>query len=463
MPPSSPIDVLLVYPSDGMRLFQSMVPLGMLSIGTLLEDAGYKVWMVDFNHYRDNFKKDLLRWNPRLVGIGGTTPSRMKSSRLAQQIRTVLPDATIVYGGVNATFTAEAVLRQVSAIDFVITGEGEFSFMALCDKIMKGLGGDFRDIAGLAYRAQGQIVVNKAARIDDLAKLPFPRRDLVQGDYRLNLDFTGEKAEPIVTSRGCPAACNFCSASRMFPGGVRFRPMDQVRDEIEYLLSRSDFQGLKVFDSTFTAHRDHVMAFCEMVKPFGLKWECEIRADTVDPELLKVMKEAGCYYVNMGLESSDPVRLKKIAKGIQVEQGLQVLDWCREAGIYTKVFFTFGHPGQTWAECKRDIQFIRRHRRKIDFFAVTSGLRVYPGTRLEKEARTAGLIAPEFNWTTRARTWKNYLLFEPTDTLILFQPQLGAFRLMRVILKLFFSGLYSSPGFMWMMVKENVSALFRIV
>ncbi len=455
------MDVLLIYPHDGLRFFQSMVPLGMLSIATVVRDAGYSVKVLDLNHYRGKISRDLNGWQPRIVGIGGTTPSRIKSFRIAQTIKKVCPDAIVVYGGLHATFTAEEVLGSIKEIDYILMGEGELAFKSFCDRLLKSAGKGLENIPGLAYRMQGKVIQNPAKRIDDLSVLPIPDRSLLSGDYRLDMDFIPGIAEPIVTSRGCPAMCNFCSASRMFPGGVRYRPMDQVREEITLLLERRKFEGLKVFDSTFTAGRDHVIRFCEMVKPFNLKWECEIRADTVDYDLLKTMRDAGCYYVNMGLESSDDDRLKKIAKGISTEQALQVMAHCRELGILIKVFFTFGHPGQTYADCKKDIRFIKEHRNRIDFYAVTSGLKIYPGTRLEKEARQNGFLPKDFSWVTSRPSWRNFLLLETSNTFILFQKKLGVLRLLQVVLILLFAGLYSSPEFMRRMIVENLKLIFR--
>ena len=452
------MDILLIYPADGLRFFQSMVPLGMLSVGTVVKEAGYQVKLLDLNHYRGNLKKDLAFWHPRVIGIGGTTPSRMKSYRIAALAKKILPDTTIVYAGVHATFTAPEVLAKIPAIDYIIMGEGELSFRELCDALIR-TGSDPEKISGLAFRRGSEVVQNPSKRINDLSVLPIPDRDLLEGDYHLDMDFINGTAEPIITSRGCPAMCNFCSASRMFPGGVRYRPMDQVGKEIAYLLERRPFSGLKVFDSTFTAGRDHVLRFCETVRPFNLKWECEIRADTVDYELLTTMKDAGCYYVNMGLESSDDDRLKKIAKGISTDQALQVMADCRRLGILVKVFFTFGHPGQTFAQCKQDIRFIKKHRKSIDFYAVTPGLKVYPGTRLEKEAHDSGFLPPDFSWVTSRPSLKNLLLLETSNTFILFQKQLGALRLLQIVIILLFSGLYSSREFMWRMIKENIKNL----
>jgi anaerobic magnesium-protoporphyrin IX monomethyl ester cyclase len=431
-----------------------MVPLGLVSIGTVIKETGYPVRIIDFNHYRGDFSSELHQFRPRIVGIGGTTPTRMKSFDIARKVKRELPGTVVVYGGVHATFTAREVLEKIPEIDYIIMGEGEIPFRELCDSVLQGDYARIRDIPGVACRQGNEIHLNAPKRLNDLSVLPVPDRDLLDGEYQLDMDFVKGRAEPIVTSRGCPAKCNFCSASRMFPGGVRYRPMEQVGKEIEYLMKRRPFSGLKIFDSTFTADRAKVLEFCETVRPFNLKWECEIRADTVDYDLLRDMRDAGCYYVNMGLESSDPVRLKKIAKGIDPEQALQVLADCRELGILTKVFFTFGHPGQTFRECKADIRFIRKHRKSIDFFAVTPGLKIYPGTRLEQEARAGGWLPVNFSWVTPRPDRRNLLLLEPATSVILYQKGLGPFRLLQIALILLFSGLYSSREFIWRMAKE---------
>jgi len=455
------MEILLIYPADGIRFFQSMVPLGMLSIATFVRDAGFDVHMIDMNHYRGNLEKDLKEWKPRIIGIGGTTPSRIKSFRIAGIVKKVLPESTVVYGGVNATFTAKEVLEQIPAIDYVIMGEGEHSFKELCISLLRSNGKDQDTLSGLAFRQGSDIRMNPQKRIQDLSELPVPDRGLVKGNYRLDMDFIPGRSAPIITSRGCPAMCNFCSASRMFPGGVRFRLMNQVREEVTMLLEDPAIAGFKVFDSTFTSDRNHVLSFCEMIRPFNKQWECEIRADTVDYELLKTMKEAGCYYVNMGLESADEQRLRKISKGISTNQALQVMADCRDLGILVKVFFTFGHPGQTYAECMEDVRFIRKYRKSIDFYAVTPGLRIYPGTRLEKEAREIGFLPHNFSWITSRPSPKNFLFLEFNNTFILFQKQLGALRLLRIALILFFSGLYSSREFMGRMIAENLRYLFK--
>jgi anaerobic magnesium-protoporphyrin IX monomethyl ester cyclase len=380
---ASTIDVLLTYPSDPVRLFDSMVPLGIASIAAVLEENSYKVKVIDFNHYTGDYRKDLAAWQPKIVGIGGTTATRRGSFLTARLTREILPGVPVVYGGPHASFTARDTLTHVLEIDYVVKGEGEYPFLALCDYFVKGLPRDLCTIPGLCFRTADDIAENPCERIDDLNSLPLPARHLFPGPYRLTLDLYDLEAEFLLTSRGCPAHCTFCSASRMFSGGVRYRSMEHIRAELDRLVATRRIEALKLFDSTFTSSPYHVAAFCDLIGRYNILWECEVRADTLNRKMLGAMKQAGCVYINVGLETANPAIMAQTAKHISAQQVEQCLRWCREVDMKTKVFMIFGHPGQTFDECRQDIAYINRHRDMIDFFATTVGMRVYPGTPLE--------------------------------------------------------------------------------
>jgi anaerobic magnesium-protoporphyrin IX monomethyl ester cyclase len=455
-----PVNVLLTYPSDGLRLFTSMIPIGITSIGTVLEQNGYSVKIIDFNHYSRDFRRDLLDLRPDIIGIGGTTPTRNGSFLTARIAKSIFPNVPVVYGGVHATFTPENTLSHVPQIDFLICGEGELSFLSLCNKLLRGYSTGFDQISGLCYRHEGMVKCNPAERIDNLAALPIPNRKLLPFDYRVRMEFLDSDGDFIITSRGCPAGCNFCAASKMFPGGVRLRNIDQVGTEIEQILSNKKISGLKIFDSTFTADRNHVLSFCEMIKRFCLKWECEVRADTVDEDLLSEMKNAGCYYINIGMETSNQTLLKKIGKGINSGQVLSALDSCRKNGIKSKVFFTFGHAGQKFDDCLKDLAFIENNKSRIDFFAVTVGMRIFPGTRLEKNALKTGALRRDFSWHKKVKSFKNLLVLEPGDIPVLFQKELDAHHLFIIIIRLFFKKSLCTPQFLFDMFIANVLSFF---
>jgi radical SAM superfamily enzyme YgiQ (UPF0313 family) len=453
--PQQEIDVLLTYPADPIRVFDSLIPLGLASIAAVLEQNSYKVKVIDFNHYARDFRADLAGWNPAIVGIGGTTATRKAGFLTARLTKEVLPAAAVVYGGVHASFTARDTLSRVPFIDYVVQGEGEFPFLALCNRFVRHHAVDIATLPGLCYRADGGTVENRPDRIDNLDRLPLPARHLFEGTYRLTLDFFDTPADFLLTSRGCPAHCTFCSASRMFPGGVRYRSMDHIKREIDGLISSKSIKALKLFDSTFTSSREHVLAFCDCVRPYDMLWECEARADTVDRGILRAMRRAGCAYVNVGLETANSRLLARTAKNIRTEQAEACLAWCRELGIRTKLFMLFGHPGQTYNDCTADVRYIRKNRDQIDFYATTVGMRVYPGTALEASLKKSGGIPRDFSWALFKAPLKNWLLFDPTDVLIVDQQGLNFFHLFRVLLLLAQQRTLTSRAYLCKMVAIN--------
>jgi len=163
------------------------------------------------------------------------------------------------------------------------------------------------------------------------------------------------------------------------------------------------------------------------------------------------------------METSNVNHLKKIAKGISPEQVLDVLTMCKKLAIRSKVFFTFGHPGQTLSECLDDIRFIEKHRKQIDFFAVTVGMRIYPGTRLESESRKNNVLKHDLRWTSSHKSIKNLLLFEPGDIPLLFQKQLGPVKLSIVLVTLIWKRLVCTEQFIYNMAIENTAGFLKIV
>ena len=184
-----------------------------------------------------------------------------------------------------------------------------------------------------------------------------------------------------------------------------------------------------------------------MIKPYNLLWECEIRADTVDFELLKIMKNAGCCYIDVGLETTDANLLESINKKITFHQVENVLLWSKNLGIKTKVFFIFGHLKQTYQSCINDVAYIKKNQQKIDFYATTVGMRIYPGTAMEKKVKEAHLMAKNFSWAKFKPSKWNYLLYEFDDQFILNQKQLDYKKLFKIILLLTVHGNIGSLGY----------------
>jgi radical SAM superfamily enzyme YgiQ (UPF0313 family) len=456
-------DVLLTYPAEPVNIFNYMIPLGLACLGAVLEKRGYRVKIIDFSRYNGDFQRDLAALRPAIVGIGGTTPTRKGSFLTAKLVKKILPDTPVFYGGNHASFTVIDTLTNIPQIDFIIKGEGEYSFSKAVDILTGRSNENLFSIPGLAYRKDNAIIQNPVIRIDNLDALPIPARHLFGETPLLSIDFFNLPADFIMTSRGCPVCCNFCSASRMFPNGVRYRNKDSIREEIEVINSIHTIRALKIFDSTFTSSKEHVENFCSVVKPYNLLWECEIRADeTIDFQLLKLMKDAGCCYIDMGLETTNETLLKKIGKDISLKKVEQILDWCGKLDIKSKVFFTFGHIYQTPEDIKNDLAYMKQKKEKIDFFATTIGLRIYPGTALETIAKKNGLIPAGFSWANYKPHLTNQFLLEPGDVLILKQNKIGIPFFMLLIIRLLFQKTVLSPEYIIKIIfKQSATKLIQ--
>ena len=394
-------DILLLHPAEHGRTFGGMPPLGMTSITSYLRSKNISTAFVDLQ-ISDLGIEELLQNNkPQVVGIGGTSHTRFESFSLARRIKKFDPAIKIMYGGPHATFTAGNTLKSVPEIDFIVRGEGETATLELAAELLRR-NPDVRAIRGISCRENDAVVHHRdSERIEDLDILPFPYRDPdALQKYDLLLDFLKVPAASIISSRGCPVNCSFCSASAMFGTRLTLRSAKNVVDEIEILLKEHGYQGVKFFDSTLTLHKDHVEAICAEIRRRNLvfPWECEIRVNGVSFDLLQTMKKAGCYYVDFGIESASPEVLKGMHKGITIEQAERVLHWTKEIGLFTKVFFTFGHIGETLEDAVKTVQFMERYAKYIDFIATGLGVRIYPGTEVEQSALAQNLLPKDFSW-----------------------------------------------------------------
>jgi len=435
------MQVLAIYPCETeQRVFERMPPLGMLWIGGCLRRAGYGVEFIDQQVSELDPARVAAEARPRLALIGGTSHSRFASFELARRIKQHSPETIVVYGGPHASFTAEDTLAHVPDIDIVVRGEGEEVSLELAAWAIGGRaeGAALARIRGIAYRESGRLVRTPARPLlVDLDSLGAPDRDLVPLErYGMTMDYLGLPGTSLMTARGCPIMCTFCSASAMFGKSYRARSPARVVDEVEELVTRHGMRGIKIFDSTFTLQRAHVEGFCAELRRRRLEipWECELRVGSVDQRLLETMRAAGCYYVDVGIESgSQRVLDTCVHKQISLERAVELLRWTRELGFLTKVFFTLGHPGETLEEARETNRFIWRHRRSIRLSAYQAGVKIYPGTGVEQYAQEHHLMPEGFRWSAPYTNTLNRRLFRPPDNVpLLLQPGLGIEELRRL-------------------------------
>jgi len=378
----------------------NMLPISLLTTAALLRREGAEVRVLDAIAEGLDLPAvvaALAAIDPRLVLINVSTATFRGDAAAAAAIRAALPGAFLAAFGVHVTALPEQSLREAPALDAVIRREPETTAADLAGALDAGR--SLAGVAGLAWRDGSAIRTNEDRPfLEDLDSLPLPARDLVDHrHYPAPVD--GRPHTLVITSRGCPYPCTFCTAHLYY--GSKLRPRDPVRvvDELEAVVRE---QGLRLFtfwSDTFTLDREHVLGICREIRRRGLsiEWMANSRVDRVDPELLREMRAAGCTVVSFGVESGVQEILDRVRKGTRLAQIEEAFAACRAAGLRSAAHVILGLPGETPATIRRTLRFVRRIRPDfVQFY----GAIPFPGTAFHREARERGWIV--------ARDWPDY-------------------------------------------------------
>jgi radical SAM superfamily enzyme YgiQ (UPF0313 family) len=391
----------------------SMPPLGLLSIGAVLENAGIPVEVVPTNILGmgwSDIRRKISRDKPDIVGVTITTENRFQSFALLELAKEAFPRVLAVLGGPHASMAAEDCLEHIPEIDVVVRGEGEQTMLDLCrawdERPDPGV---LDDIAGLVLRRRGRAGANAPRPpIADLDTLPFPAFHLVPFErYHFAFEVPGEGPLPavnVMTSRGCPFACSFCATPITWGRHVRMRSPENVVREIELLKERYGIKVVFFFDDTFNASPKRAEALCDRMieRRLDVFFKCDVRIDIMSRELLEKMKRAGLFHLSYGLEAgADRVRNEVVGKKVDLEDFRNLTAWCQELGVIPNVFFIFSHPTETWSEAGETIRIIEEYKDRIE--GSVAILHIYPGTPLERHARETGFLPKDFTWTRRTR------------------------------------------------------------
>lgn len=324
---------------------------------------------------------------PDVVGISVFTTKAAAAFRIAQIVKEIDDSIHVVIGGPHPSVKAEESLKISSFIDFAIRGEGEKSFPSLIQAIEKKA--SYCNVKGLSYKENGKIYHNPPVDlIEDLDTIPLPARDLL-----LNKDsYTSEDMGLMLTGRGCPYSCSFCSSNGVWSRMTRQRSINNVLQEIKQIKAKYKTTQFSFKDDTFTVNRNRVLRFCEEIKKNDLKikWDCNVRVNLVDQSLLKTMKESGCNGIKMGIESgSERVLSDIMKKGTTLDQIKNAAKAARKTGLYWTGYFMMGLPGETPEEMKQTLELLKST--KPDF-ASLSVFEPFPGTELYDNGVAAGYL-----------------------------------------------------------------------
>ncbi len=422
-------------------------PIYLAYASALLKEKGFDVFAVDAVEKEwgiFEFVSKLSKEKPDVILLEVSTPSIANDLETAQLLKKELPDSTIVFWGPHATYFHMELMKDYNFIDVCIRGELEHTLYEICRALKdnKPLG----SVNGITLRKSGEVIANKDADfIQNLDELPFPdRKAFRMQDYRQAF-YSGKRTALIISSRGCPYQCTFCLWPKTV-GGRRFRPRSakNVVDEIEFLVKKYGVDEIVFDDDTFTLDKKRVMDICSEIlsRNLNIKWLCMARVNTVDEEVLTIMKKSGCYQVTFGFESGSEKILKSMKKGVTKKEIARAVELTKKQGLVVTGSFVFGMPEENRETVKQTMKFAKQLNADYVQFVLAAP---FPGTEFFDFAKEKGLLSID--------SWSD---LDGTKGLIAKTLYLNRNELQGLIRKAYLS-YYTSPKVIYTNLKNDIS------
>ncbi|MFC1511328.1 B12-binding domain-containing radical SAM protein [Candidatus Margulisiibacteriota bacterium] len=301
--------------------------------------------------------------------------------------------ATTIAIGPHVTSLPIETLEKFPVLDYAILGEAELTIKELIDICEDN--GSLDKVKGIAFRKKGEIKINeKRPLIENLDDLPIPLHELLP-IKKHKLPFIGKNYTFVLSSRGCPYSCTFCRQPIMWERRVRSRSAENIMIELRKIKEL----GIKNFifhSDTFTINKRLVMELCQKMieEDLNLSWCCNSRVDTIDEEMLALMKRAGCWMIAFGIETASQEILNNVKKEATVEQAIKAVKVTKEAGIAVWAYFVFGLPGESKETITKSIKLAKKLPVDIANFAIGAP---YPGTEFYQQAKNNSWLISD-NW-----------------------------------------------------------------
>jgi anaerobic magnesium-protoporphyrin IX monomethyl ester cyclase len=402
------MDILLVFPFS--RTHYSVPPLGLGYLATALRRQDFDVQILDCTKEKldlDGFRQRVQQLKPRLVGFQTFSYDFHTVEKCLDVVKAIDGDIVTVVGGAHPSGAPRETLEQLRGADYAIRGEGEQGLPLLARRCLRDAGSvqvELAGIPGLVWRDQaGAIRMNEPAFTEDLDSLGQPSWDMM--DPRLyqfapqGVFLKSPPVAPISTSRGCPFQCTYCAGKSLTGARIRRRSISLVLDEVELLYREYGVREIHIVDDNFTMFRDRVVEFCRGLDERQLKihftFPNGVRIDTLDPELLQILKKAGCYSMIVGVESGSDRVLKAMKKSLTTETVQRGVALINQAGIDVSGFFILGFPGETREEMLKTIAFSQSLGLDAAHF---SNFLPLPGTEATEVLREQGKL-PDLDWS----------------------------------------------------------------
>ncbi|MCD4749890.1 MAG: B12-binding domain-containing radical SAM protein, partial [Thermoanaerobaculales bacterium] len=362
--------------------------LGIAYLAGAARAAGFPVSVIDahvLNLDLEGLTRRVVEFEPDVIGLTSTTFNWPVVAAVARRLRPAMPDATLIVGGPHLSLYPKESMEE-RVFDVAVIGEGDVVLPELL--AILAVGGDVAGLPGTVVR-RGDDLVHGPVRppIVDLDGLALPAVDLLPLDRYRSLTLPRPFVS-MVTSRGCPYRCRFCSQA--YVGGAhREHGVDRVLEEIERAVSVFHAREIVFFDETFTLNRERVLAICEGILARNLKvsWNIRTRADLLDDEVLLALRDAGCAGVHCGIEAGSERIRTLMNKKLDLKAGSRALERARRLGMETRGYFMLGYPGETREEIEETIRLSCELPLDWASYTITIAL---PGTDIHSDLLESG-------------------------------------------------------------------------
>lgn len=376
-----------------------VMPMGILYVSAFLKQASVaNIYTVNLNHHNgeeyDVLEGIIKSKDIDIVGLGGLSGEYKDLARIAGYARKIKPDIRIMVGGGIVTADPETTMRAMPEVDYGMIGEGEITITELIRAL--SVGEDVSKVAGLIYYDDNRMLRRTAVRkeIENLDTLPIPDYEgFNYGEYlQNNPDMSDEGKRysqvSVIGGRSCKYNCTFC----FHPSGSKYRQrsLDSIFDEIDWLVGHYDISYVALREELFATDNDRVREFCSRVKKYNFDWSVQLRIDSVNKELVDLLKNTRCRYIFVGVESAVDEILKSMHKGITRHEIEEALEMLYLAGLNSRSGVIMGDTNETEETATETINwFLSNHSRYRMFLDM---IIAFPGSIIYKRACEEGII-----------------------------------------------------------------------
>lgn len=382
-------------------IMKPYAPLGILYVSAYLERKGFSNEVFDTTFSTMQKMRDyLLEFKPDVIAIYVNLMTKLNVLEIIKFIKSNLNQAKIVLGGPEIRYNANDFLNF--GADYLVIGEGEETSLELMIALNEKRYDDIKNIPGLGFKNQNNEIVftTEREKLKEVDSLPFPGRDKINLQLYLNAwkERHGENAISISTMRGCPYTCKWCSRA-VYGLSYRRRSPENVCDELELIHKEYNPDTLWFVDDVFTISHKWLNEFNETLKQRNLKikFECITRADRMNEEVIRLLKDAGCFRVWIGAESGSQKVIDLMDRRVDVDQVREMIKLAQKYKIQAGTFIMLGYPGETEDDIEETIKHLKES--NPEYFTITVA---YPIKGTELFAEVEAVQTNIFNWDSNS-------------------------------------------------------------